>query len=162
MISCTVNDDQLYREWWSVVLWMMISCTVNDDQLYCEWCEWWSVVLWVMISCTVNDDQIEVESTVEHPFFVYNRGWSSCAPERTLQRYRLDCRQLLINDQCISLTQKTSSALVPTTSFMNGSVAWLKDWHVPVTHPQPVSNLSRSRLASDSAVLSCQVLHGKS
>lgn len=112
----------------------------------------------VMLQFTVGQGQvqIEVESTVEHPFFVYNRGWSSCCPERTLQRYRLHCHQLMVNDKCISLTQKSSPPLLPTcTSFVNGSLA-------QVMHTQPVSSLSRTRLASDSAALSRPFYHGKS
>ncbi|XP_070575897.1 ataxin-1-like isoform X2 [Ptychodera flava] len=50
--------------------------------------------------------QVTVESTVEHPFFVFGQGWSSVRPDRTLQRYGLSCHQLSVGDVCISLTLK--------------------------------------------------------
>ena len=50
--------------------------------------------------------QVTVEATLEHPFFVFGQGWSSCSPERTLQRYGLQCSKLLVGDVCISLTHK--------------------------------------------------------
>lgn len=52
--------------------------------------------------------QVTVEATVEHPFFVYGRGWSSHNPERTLHRYGLSCQKLSVGDVCISLTHKDS------------------------------------------------------
>ncbi|XP_015912046.1 ataxin-1-like [Parasteatoda tepidariorum] len=51
--------------------------------------------------------QITVEAPLEHPFFVYKRGWSSCSPERSAQRYGLSCHKLKIGDTCISLTDKS-------------------------------------------------------
>ena len=50
--------------------------------------------------------QVTVEATLEHPFFVFRRGWSSCSVSRTLARYGLDCQKLCVGDRCISLTQK--------------------------------------------------------
>lgn len=47
-----------------------------------------------------------VEATLEHPFFVFGQGWSSCEPERSLHRYGLDCQRLSVGDVCISLTHK--------------------------------------------------------
>ena len=47
---------------------------------------------------------------MEHPFFVFGRGWSSCSPERTRQRYGLHCFKLVVGDICISLTQGQSSS----------------------------------------------------
>lgn len=43
---------------------------------------------------------------MEHPFFVYKQGWSSCSPERSAQRYGLTCHKLKVGDVCISLTDK--------------------------------------------------------
>lgn len=50
--------------------------------------------------------QVTVEATLEHPFFVFGQGWSSCEPERSLHRYGLDCQRLSVGDVCISLTHK--------------------------------------------------------
>ncbi|XP_041655535.1 ataxin-1-like [Cheilinus undulatus] len=41
---------------------------------------------------------------VEYPFFVQDRGWSSCCPQRTSQLYGLHCRQLVEGDVCLALT----------------------------------------------------------
>jgi len=46
-----------------------------------------------------------VEVPVEQPFFVFGKGWSSCSPETTYQRYGLQCRQLEVGDSCVSLTK---------------------------------------------------------
>ena len=54
--------------------------------------------------------QVTVEATLEHPFFVFNQGWSSCDPERTLLRYGLECHKLSVGDMCISLTHKEVTA----------------------------------------------------
>lgn len=53
--------------------------------------------------------QVEFESALEHPFFVFDQGWASCYPERTLQCYGLKCHQLQVGDVCISLTPRTKS-----------------------------------------------------
>ncbi|KAL1431871.1 hypothetical protein MTO96_013961 [Rhipicephalus appendiculatus] len=64
-----------------------------------------------------NQVQVTVEAPVEHPFFVFNRGWSSCNPERSLQRYQLQCHRLSVGDVCISLTHRARrTGLPPTTA----------------------------------------------
>lgn len=50
--------------------------------------------------------QVTVEATLEHPFFVYNQGWSSYSPELTRRRFGLNCHQLNVGNCCISLTQR--------------------------------------------------------
>ncbi|KAH9507722.1 hypothetical protein Btru_053538 [Bulinus truncatus] len=61
-----------------------------------------------MLSFSVGEHrvQVTVEATLEHPFFVFNQGWSSCSVSRTLARYGLDCQKLNVGDVCISLTHK--------------------------------------------------------
>lgn len=51
-----------------------------------------------------------MEAALEHPFFVFGQGWSSCSPERTLQRYGLACQRLTVGDVCISLTHKDANS----------------------------------------------------
>ncbi|XP_028980183.1 ataxin-1-like [Esox lucius] len=41
---------------------------------------------------------------VEYPFFVRDRGWSSCCPQKTSQLYGLSCHQLSEGDICLALT----------------------------------------------------------
>ena len=47
-----------------------------------------------------------VEATIEHPFFVFGQGWSSCDPSKSLRRYGLHCELLSVGDVCISLTHR--------------------------------------------------------
>ncbi|XP_028849840.1 inactive histone-lysine N-methyltransferase 2E [Denticeps clupeoides] len=49
----------------------------------------------------------------EYPFFVRDRGWSSCCPERSAQLYGLSCRQLHPGDVCLALTPKPNPSPVP-------------------------------------------------
>ncbi|XP_036447888.1 lysine-specific demethylase 6B [Colossoma macropomum] len=46
----------------------------------------------------------------EYPFFVRDRGWSSCSPQRSAQLYGLPCRQLSTGDICLALTPTPTSA----------------------------------------------------
>lgn len=57
-----------------------------------------------------------VEAIVDHPFFVFNRGWSSCCPSKTLDRYGLPCHQLTVGDICISLTHRYPNSPGPSTN----------------------------------------------
>lgn len=54
--------------------------------------------------------QVDVESSVEHPYFVVKRGWSSCMPNKTLQIYRLSCHQLQVGDVCLTLSPKAKAS----------------------------------------------------
>jgi len=44
-----------------------------------------------------------VETPLEHPFFIYENGWSSCSPDKTRDRYGLEVRKLSVGDPCLSL-----------------------------------------------------------
>ncbi|ROL52712.1 Ataxin-1 [Anabarilius grahami] len=46
----------------------------------------------------------------EYPFFVRDRGWSSCSPQRSAQLYGLQCRQLSTGDVCLALTPTPTSS----------------------------------------------------
>jgi len=50
--------------------------------------------------------QITVEAPLEHPFFVYGKGWSSVRPEMSAHRYNLPCCKLSVGDICASFTLK--------------------------------------------------------
>ena len=47
-----------------------------------------------------------IEVPIEHPFFVFHRGWSSWNPQRTYDKFGLKCRKLKIGDTCISLIRR--------------------------------------------------------
>ncbi|XP_050730761.1 proline-rich protein 36-like [Eriocheir sinensis] len=60
-----------------------------------------------------TNSQVSVEAALEHPFFVFHRGWSSVSPERTLLKYELKVRLLQVGDVCVSLTKKVPGAEPP-------------------------------------------------
>ena len=66
----------------------------------------------VLLSFSVGRGKVPVtvEAPVEHPFFVFHKGWSSFSPERSHLRYGLKCRRLRVGDNCVSLTPRSSSA----------------------------------------------------
>ncbi|XP_039247992.1 ataxin-1-like [Styela clava] len=51
--------------------------------------------------------QITVEAPIEHPFFVYGKGWCSVHPESSMNKYNLRCQKLIVGDVCASLTKKS-------------------------------------------------------
>lgn len=69
---------------------------------------------------------------MEYPFFVQDRGWSSCCPQRTLQLYGLPCRQLAEGDVCLALTPTPTPT--PTQTHR--------------THPRASSRTHRTPLSS--------------
>ncbi|KAK3609396.1 hypothetical protein CHS0354_011972 [Potamilus streckersoni] len=54
--------------------------------------------------------KVTVDAALEHPFFVFGQGWSSCDPQRTFNLYQLECQKLIVGDVCISLTHKEVTA----------------------------------------------------
>ncbi|XP_072947561.1 uncharacterized protein Atx-1 isoform X2 [Epargyreus clarus] len=76
-----------------------------------------------------NRTQVELESTVEHPFFVYGRGWASCKPEHTLARYGLRVQRLQVGDVCVSLVPRRHA---PAPAPAPASAP-------PQTHPENLS-----------------------
>lgn len=52
-----------------------------------------------------------IEVPIEHPFFVFHRGWSSWNPQRTFDKFGLKCRKLKIGDTCISLIRRPHQLL---------------------------------------------------
>jgi len=79
--------------------------------------------LWNSSGVTLNAalvdvvEQIAVEAKTEHPFFVCGKGWCSSSPQRSMSRYGLPCKQLVVGDCCMALSQAiqppVSSVAVP-------------------------------------------------
>lgn len=65
---------------------------------------------------------MDVETSVEHPYFVVERGWSSYSPNKTLQIYRLSCHQLQVGDVCLTLSPKIQSAIKKQSSNRNENI----------------------------------------
>lgn len=84
-----------------------------------------------------NRSQVELESTVEHPFFVYGRGWASCKPERTLAQYGLRVQRLQVGDVCVSLVPRKHAAPSAPVSASNSTT--LPNSAPPQTHPENLS-----------------------
>ncbi|XP_033826122.1 ataxin-1 [Periophthalmus magnuspinnatus] len=64
----------------------------------------------MQVHLTDRNTQELLKVLVEYPFFVRDRGWSSCCPQKTLQMYGLPCRQLAEGDVCLALTPTPSSS----------------------------------------------------
>ncbi|KAG9332554.1 hypothetical protein JZ751_014652 [Albula glossodonta] len=62
----------------------------------------------LQVLLTDRNTQELLKVLVEYPFFVRDRGWSSCCPQRTAQLYGLRCRQLSVGDVCLVLTPSPS------------------------------------------------------
>ncbi|KXJ24232.1 ataxin-1-like [Exaiptasia diaphana] len=59
-----------------------------------------------LIGFSINSSktQVTLSCAVEHPFFVLDIGWSSCVPEKSLQKFNLACNHLKVGDVCIFLS----------------------------------------------------------
>ena len=57
----------------------------------------------IVFSVTRGQEMVSVQVGGDHPFFVTEQGWSSCAPAATLASYALEAAQLCVGDLCISL-----------------------------------------------------------
>ncbi|KPI97283.1 PREDICTED: ataxin-1-like [Papilio xuthus] len=87
-----------------------------------------------------NRTQVELDWTVDRPFFVYGRGWASCKPERTLARYGLRVQRLQVGDVCVSLVAKSHTAANGTVTSnlgVNNVTSCLPA--PPQTHPENLS-----------------------
>lgn len=60
-----------------------------------------------------NKRTVDIETTTEHPYYIYGRGWASCSPERTLSCYGLNCQRLQVGDVCVSLSPRQTSVAEP-------------------------------------------------
>lgn len=61
------------------------------------------------ITFTINSSkkQVTLNCPVEHPFFVYGQGWTSCKPDQSQTKYNLNCQLLKVGDVCIFLSPST-------------------------------------------------------
>lgn len=82
---------------------------------------------------------MDIETSVERPFFVYGHGWASCSPERTLQCYGLQVGRLQVGDVCVSLIRRENP--LPTTPLSHLPPSPFGSLPPPLPHPfhQPAS-----------------------
>ncbi|KXJ71232.1 hypothetical protein RP20_CCG021164 [Aedes albopictus] len=78
-----------------------------------------------------NRSRIDIEATIEHPFFVYGQGWASCSPEKSLHHFGLKCQKLQVGDICLSLIPREK----PKTSHSSSSSS-----STSYLAPQPASS----------------------
>ncbi|XP_036388163.1 ataxin-1-like [Megalops cyprinoides] len=85
-----------------------------------------------------------LEVLAEYPFFVRNRGWSSCCPQRTAQVYGLHCHQLRVGDVCLALiptparSSSSSPPLAPRTPVVQGGKGFGPQYiHTKVEEEKP-------------------------
>ena len=118
IIYCdTINVVCTFSYYRYIQTWFVINCPILHVLVRerTTMCYYYNVTFFVVL-------QVTVEATLEHPFFVFGQGWSSCSPERTSQRYGLQCHKLSVGDVCISLTQKEpNSQAAATTSVARSS-----------------------------------------
>lgn len=81
---------------------------------------------------------VEMEVLLEHPFFVYGKGWSSISPEKSLSCYDLPCLRLSEGDMCISLSPRLSAGTTSNSMKRrwsapaeNGIADHVEDCHEP-------------------------------
>ncbi|KAL3275115.1 hypothetical protein HHI36_019886 [Cryptolaemus montrouzieri] len=60
----------------------------------------------ITLSYNQRRTQVGVESTTEHPYFIYGQGWASYNPEKTLLCYGLKVNKLQVGDILVSLTPR--------------------------------------------------------
>ncbi|XP_001624636.2 ataxin-1-like isoform X2 [Nematostella vectensis] len=98
----------------------------------------------VGFTITSTKAQVTLSCAVEHPFFVYGQGWSSCVPEQSLKKYNLQCHPLKVGDVCIFLTPNLAQAVlsVPGVTPGNG-ISQGSSLGIPEqTMPQMISQIA--------------------
>ncbi|XP_055597888.1 ataxin-1 [Uranotaenia lowii] len=121
-----------------------------------------------------NRSRVDIEATIEHPFFVYGQGWASCNPEKSMQQFGLRCQKLQVGDICLSLiprekapkmnhSSSTSSAtsmyLTSSSTSQVPSVASSQQQQLYLSSAQsqhPLLNVPPPAGSSQSAVLQHQ------
>ncbi|XP_076059102.1 uncharacterized protein LOC143035876 [Oratosquilla oratoria] len=90
-----------------------------------------------------KNTQVAVDASNDHPFFVLERGWSSCNPDLTLRKYQLQVRQLVVGDRCVSLTKRSPTPTptpAPSSSTTTSiSTTSTTDTTPPTTATSPAS-----------------------
>lgn len=64
----------------------------------------------LLVSFSYDNEQLqsEIETSIEYPFFVTNKGWASFDPERTYRMYNLRCTQLQVGDVFLALLPRNT------------------------------------------------------
>lgn len=98
----------------------------------------------LQVHLTDRNTQELLKVLVEYPFFVRDRGWSSCCPQKTLQLYGLSCRQLAEGDVCLALTptqshsHRTSRSRLHRTQSTSSSSRTHREDMPPPPPPPPL------------------------
>lgn len=68
-----------------------------------------SGIFLTMTPDTDGQSDIIAKCSLEHPFFIKEKGWSSFSPDSTSKRYGIPCRETEINDICLPLSHNDST-----------------------------------------------------
>ncbi|XP_062536655.1 ataxin-1-like [Armigeres subalbatus] len=97
-----------------------------------------------------NRSRIDIEATIEHPFFVYGQGWASCSPEKSLLHFGLKCQKLQVGDICLSLIPREK----PKSSHSSSSAS------TSYLAPQPATSGSGGQFLPSSQQLHHHDING--
>ncbi|TRY85321.1 hypothetical protein DNTS_001188 [Danionella cerebrum] len=95
----------------------------------------------LQVSLADRNTQELLTVLAEYPFFVRSRGWSSCSPQRSIQLYGLQCRQLSPGDECLVLTPALAASKTASSSQDQQS----EPAATPATLPPQINNRPRKR-----------------
>ncbi|KAI2798839.1 Ataxin 1 [Blomia tropicalis] len=103
------------------------------------------------ISFMVGQTRVKVslDSPIEHPFFVFQKGWSSCSPSVTSKRYGLSCNRLVKGDIVVTLANKS-----PSPTPITGSTKSFCSQSLASSSSSLLSSSSNSSLSSSCSSLS--------
>ncbi|XP_013115516.1 uncharacterized protein LOC106093080 [Stomoxys calcitrans] len=90
-----------------------------------------------------NRSKVDMEVSLDHPFFVYGQGWASCNPEMSMQVFGLKCQRLQVGDICISLTKRAANTTETSNSQRRHSLSSISspsaNMNTPPTQPNPLN-----------------------
>ncbi|KAM7350797.1 ataxin 1 [Cochliomyia hominivorax] len=88
-----------------------------------------------------NRSKVDMEISLDHPFFVYGQGWASCNPELSMKMFGLKCQRLQVGDICISLTkreqprQQTPPVATQTSTQLNDALNYQRRHTLNISSP---------------------------
>lgn len=87
--------------------------------------------------------QVTLSCAVEHPFYVFEQGWASCVPDKSLQTFGLVCNPLKVGDVCIFLSP--NAIQIPVSMSPQGQLVSSPRLPVPSAPVnKPVQNIQTS------------------
>ena len=79
----------------------IFNCDIEKNKVVIEVVEKIASSIHSISSIVEFSNGIKLESTIDHPYFVKNKGWCSLNPASTNDNYKLNVKELVIGDKCI-------------------------------------------------------------